>query len=90
LLVKTLQPYKCRIEIRAGREVANGQSIIGLMALAAGTGSEVSFTISGEDAARAMAAVSRVFEDRFGERHGSSGDSDECSQRRSGDSEARC
>jgi phosphotransferase system HPr-like phosphotransfer protein len=35
------------------------------MALAAGCGSKLTFTITGQDAARAMAAVQRLFATRF-------------------------
>jgi phosphocarrier protein len=65
LLVKTLRPFRCRVEVEANGQQANGNSIMGLMALAAGKGSKITFTMVSEDAARAMAAISRVFETHF-------------------------
>ena len=65
LMVKTLRPFRSRIEIAANGEVANGHSIMSLMALAAGYQSSITFTITGEDAALAMTAVERLFETHF-------------------------
>jgi phosphocarrier protein len=67
LLTKTLRPLKCQVEVEANGGLANGYSIMGLMALAVSYQSRVTFTISGDDAARAMAAVERLFETRFEE-----------------------
>ena len=65
LLVKTLRPFRSRIEIAANGEVANGHSIMSLMALAAGYQSKITFAITGEDAPQAMTAVERLFETDF-------------------------
>jgi phosphocarrier protein HPr len=65
LLVKTLRPFRCLVEVQANGQQADGKSVMGLMALAAGRGSKITFTMTGEDAAPAMAAVSRVFETHF-------------------------
>ena len=65
LLVKTLRPFRCRVEVQGNGQQANGKSIMGLMVLAAGKGSKLTFTMTGEDAAAAMAAVSRVFDTHF-------------------------
>ena len=51
---------------RNGRRV-NAKSIMGVMMLAAGAGSEVDVEIEGEDEAAAMRAISALFEDKFGE-----------------------
>jgi len=67
LLVKTLRPFGCQVKVEHGNAVADGQSILGLMALAAGFGSKLAFTITGAEAARAMAAVQRVFDTQFEE-----------------------
>lgn len=67
LLVKTVRPYRCRVEVEVNGELANGHSIMGLMALAAGYESKMTFSIAGEDAARTMAAVEHLFETRFEE-----------------------
>ncbi len=67
LLVKTLRPFRCKIQVETHGHLANGHSIMGLMALAAAKGSEVAFTISGRDALQAMAAIHRLFETNFEE-----------------------
>ena len=51
---------------RQGRRV-NAKSIMGVMMLAAGIGSEVEIETAGADQAEAMAALVAVFEDKFGE-----------------------
>jgi phosphotransferase system HPr (HPr) family protein len=65
LLVKTLRPFRSRVEVHLNREKANGHSIMGLMALAAVDKSRLTFVIAGPDAPQAMAAVGRLFETRF-------------------------
>ncbi len=64
-LVKTLRPFRSRVEVQANGQQANGNSIMGLMALAAGPKCKLTFTISGQDAPEAMAAVSQLFETEF-------------------------
>ena len=49
-----------------GQEVS-GLSIMGLMMLAAGIGSEIELFCSGRQAAEAMAALSALVESKFGE-----------------------
>ncbi len=51
---------------RNGRRV-NAKSIMGVMMLAAGLGSEVEIEADGDDEAIAMAAVRNLIESRFGE-----------------------
>ena len=65
MLVKAVRPYSVTIEVEANGEKASGKSILGLMALAAGSGTRITFTIGGESAFEAMAAVERLFETRF-------------------------
>ncbi len=67
LLIKTLRPFSAKVVVQANGETASGNSIISLMALAAGRGAKVTFTISGEDAFRAMDAVRHLFETHFEE-----------------------
>lgn len=64
-LVKVLRPFRSRVDVQANGQDANGHSIMGLMALAAGHDSRLTFTISGTDAPQAMTAVSRLFETDF-------------------------
>ena len=65
LLVKTLRPFACEVKVEHDDATASGHSILGLMALAAGFESKLMFIISGGEAARAMAAVQRLFETQF-------------------------
>ncbi len=51
---------------RNGRRV-NAKSIMGVMMLAAGIGSEVGIETDGEDEANAMAAIVALIDDKFGE-----------------------
>ncbi|MEP7302917.1 MAG: HPr family phosphocarrier protein [Caldimonas sp.] len=51
---------------RNGRRV-NAKSIMGVMMLAAGIGSEIEIEIEGEDERQAMDALVALIEDRFGE-----------------------
>ena len=51
---------------RQGRRV-NAKSIMGVMMLAAGLGSDVEIETDGVDEAEAMAALLAIFEDKFGE-----------------------
>ncbi len=65
LLVKALRPFRSTVDVEANGSKASGHSIMGLMALAASCGSTVTFTVSGEDAFQALAAVRHVFETDF-------------------------
>ena len=51
---------------RAGRRV-NAKSIMGVMMLAAGQGSTVTIEADGTDAQAALAALTRLIAERFGE-----------------------
>jgi len=63
--VKTAGKFKSKIDIAKDGLVANGKSIMGLMTLAAETGSQVEITIDGEDAEAAMEAISELIANKF-------------------------
>ncbi len=66
-LVQTAGGFSSQILLlRDGREV-NAKSIMGVMMLAAGKGTELEVDVSGEDEAEAMAAITGLIENRFGE-----------------------
>jgi phosphocarrier protein HPr len=66
-LTQAASKFKCAVWIaRNGRRV-NAKSIMGVMMLAAGLGSTVELETDGADEAEAMAAVERLFADKFGE-----------------------
>ena len=59
--------FKCEIWLsRSGRRV-NAKSIMGVMMLAAGKGSTVKIDAEGADADAALAALTKLIADRFGE-----------------------
>ena len=59
--------FQCEIWIsRAGRRV-NAKSIMGVMMLAAGQGTSVQIEAQGADADQAIAALTKLIADKFGE-----------------------
>jgi phosphocarrier protein len=66
-LTKLAGGFKCEIHLsRSGRRV-NAKSIMGVMMLAAGMGSEVEIETDGADETQAMAALRALIEAKFGE-----------------------
>ena len=66
-LTQAASQFKSAVWIaRNGRRV-NAKSIMGVMMLAAGLGSTVELETEGEDEEAAMAAVEKLFADKFGE-----------------------
>ncbi|MCX6900473.1 MAG: HPr family phosphocarrier protein [Verrucomicrobia bacterium] len=67
LFVKTATKFRADIGIEKEGEVVNGKSIIGLLMLAAGEGTKLTLTAQGQDAEKALAELSKLFEDKFSE-----------------------
>ena len=67
LLVKRMLDFKAQVQVACEGELANGRSILGLLSLAAGYGSKLTFTLSGPDAASAMEAIQNLFNTNFEE-----------------------
>ncbi|RMX08314.1 HPr family phosphocarrier protein [Corticibacter populi] len=66
-LTKLAGSYPCEVWMsRNGRRI-NAKSIMGVMMLAAGKGSEVTLETSGEQEEEAMEALLALIADRFGE-----------------------
>lgn len=66
-LTSTASGYQSGVFLsRNGRRV-NAKSIMGVMMLAAGLGATVEIEADGPDEADAMAALERLFADKFGE-----------------------
>ena len=66
-LTKLAGSFKSEIHLsRNGRRV-NAKSIMGVMMLAAGLGSQVDIEVEGSDAQDAMDALRRLIEAKFGE-----------------------
>ncbi len=66
LLLKTLRPFECEVTVERGHYRVNCKSICGLMSLAAGYGSRLTFTAKGPDAPQAMEALQELFDTQFG------------------------
>lgn len=66
--VKTTSKFKCRILVKNGNGHVNGKSIINLMTLAAGYGSELTLVFEGEDAQAALKEIQTLFLNKFGEK----------------------
>ena len=67
LLVKKMLDYQAQVQVNCEGELANGRSILGLLSLAAGYGSKLTFSVCGPDAASAMEAIQRLFDTNFEE-----------------------
>ena len=66
-LTQLASAYQCEIWLsRSGRRV-NAKSIMGVMMLAAGQGTQVLIEADGADAQAALDALARLIADRFGE-----------------------
>ena len=66
-LTKLAGGFACDVHMsRNGRRI-NAKSIMGVMMLAAGVGSEVEIEADGPDEAQALAAIAALIADRFGE-----------------------
>ena len=66
-LTKLAGSFKSDIHLsRNGRRV-NAKSIMGVMMLAAGLGSEIGIEIDGEDESAAMQSLRALIDDKFGE-----------------------
>lgn len=66
-VVQVASQFVCTITLlHRGREI-NAKSIMGLMMLAAGKGSELTLRTDGADETAAADAIAALFADRFGE-----------------------
>jgi phosphocarrier protein HPr len=66
-LVQTVDRFTCDVWIARCGDVVGGRSIMGLLTLGAGIGTTISVAAIGNDAEAALAAISALVEDRFGE-----------------------
>jgi phosphocarrier protein HPr len=66
-LSKLAGSFRSDISLSRNSRRVNAKSIMGVMMLAAGMGSELELEIEGEDEAAAMAALSALVDDKFGE-----------------------
>ena len=66
-LTKLAGSFPCEVWISKGERRVNAKSIMGVMMLAAGLGSEVEIETSGEQEQAAMEALLALIQDKFGE-----------------------
>lgn len=67
MFVKTASKFKAKIEVKKDDMVVDGKSIMGLMMLAAESGSILVLTANGDDENEAMDSIARLFEVNFNE-----------------------
>jgi phosphocarrier protein HPr len=66
-LTKTAASYPCEVWISKGDRRVNAKSIMGVMMLAAGIGSEVTIETVGDKEQEALDALVTLINDKFGE-----------------------
>ena len=66
-LTQTAARYESDVWISKGSRRVNAKSIMGVMMLAAGKGSEVVLEASGHDEEQALGALVALIDDKFGE-----------------------
>ncbi len=68
LLVKTASRYKSSVYISKNSQEVNGKSIMGILMLEAGYGSEITVRVDGKDEKKALEALEKIIvEDQFNE-----------------------
>ncbi len=67
LFVQTANQFDSDILIIKGKQKVNGKSIMGIMTLAAGPGTEIIIRTTGPDAHEALQALKKLLEGNFGE-----------------------
>ena len=66
-LTKIAGAFPCQVWVSKGERRVNAKSIMGVMMLAAGIGSEIEIETDGEPEAQAMEALLGLLADKFGE-----------------------
>ena len=65
--VQTVERFDARVTVSRGSESAGGDSIMGLMMLAAGIGTSISVSATGLEAAQCIDALDALVSSKFGE-----------------------
>ncbi|MFN7724964.1 MAG: HPr family phosphocarrier protein [Rubrivivax sp.] len=66
-LTKLAGSFRCEVFLSRNQRRVNAKSIMGVMMLAAGLGSEVEIETDGEDEQAAMTALRELIDGKFGE-----------------------
>lgn len=67
MIVRIANKYGADLAVEKDGEQVNGKSIMGLMMLAAGKGSKLTFSASGRDAERMLEDMKALFDRKFEE-----------------------
>ena len=65
--VQTVEKFDAEVRVLRGTETVGGTSIMGLMMLAAATGTSITIEATGKQAAEVVEALTALIESRFGE-----------------------
>ena len=65
--VQTVEKFEADVSVSRGGETVGGTSIMGLMMLAAGPGTEITVVAAGKEAAEAITALETLVNSRFSE-----------------------
>ena len=68
MLAKTTGSFSCDIKIKKDDIEVDGKSIMGILMLAAGFGTDLTITCDGSDEEEALLKVVGIFENGFGEK----------------------
>lgn len=66
-LVKLASSFECQVQVKRQQREVNGKSIMGVMLLAAGKGTEIELIVDGADETTAMEKISELINSGFGE-----------------------
>lgn len=66
-LVNCASEFEAEVLLKKGQRSVNGKSIMGVLTLAAATGTELTIETDGQDAKLAMVALIGLINNRFGE-----------------------
>jgi phosphotransferase system HPr (HPr) family protein len=67
LFVQLCSQFQSEIILKKGRQKANGKSIMSVLTLAAGPGTQVVIHVRGSDARKALSDIEDLFNGNFGE-----------------------
>lgn len=67
MIVRVANKYSAEVMVEKDDEQVNGKSIMGLMMLAAGSGSKLKFIANGDDADKMLADMASLFARKFEE-----------------------
>jgi phosphocarrier protein HPr len=65
--VQTVEKFDADVRVSRGGETVGGTSIMGLMMLAAGPGTDITVVVSGKERTEVLAALETLVSSRFGE-----------------------